>query len=65
VTELGLEVLRTGEEIFDGLREQWSQQIGAGAFETFERHLTSLVGAQPVRFDTPGWLARDLGSRLE
>jgi DNA-binding MarR family transcriptional regulator len=65
VTELGLEVLRTGEEIFDGLREQWSQKIGASAFETFETHLTSLVGAQPVRFDTPGWMARDLGSRLE
>lgn len=61
VTELGLDVLRTGEEIFDGLREQWSQSIGTSEFERFEAHLTSLVGAQPVRFDTPGWMARDLG----
>ncbi|GAA0946397.1 MarR family winged helix-turn-helix transcriptional regulator [Pseudonocardia zijingensis] len=58
VTELGLEVLRTGEEIFDELRAQWARKIGAADFEAFEAHLSALVGAQPVRFDTPGWLAR-------
>jgi DNA-binding MarR family transcriptional regulator len=58
VTELGLEVLRTGEEIFDELRAQWARKIGDADFEAFEAHLSALVGAQPVRFDTPGWLAR-------
>jgi DNA-binding MarR family transcriptional regulator len=61
VTPLGLDVLRTGEAIFDELRVTWEQQIGAGQLETLEMHLTALVGAVPVRFDTPGWMARDLG----
>ena len=29
--------------------------------EGTENHLTALVGAQPVRFDTPGWMAHDVG----
>ena len=61
VTPLGFEVLRTGETIFDELREQWARQIGPAELETLEAHLAALVGAQPVRFDTPGWIARDLG----
>ncbi|MEV4704340.1 MarR family winged helix-turn-helix transcriptional regulator [Actinoplanes sp. NPDC049316] len=61
VTPLGFEVMRHGEEIFDDLRRRWEQQIGAAQLETFEKHLTALVGAQPVRFDTAGYLARDLG----
>ena len=31
VTALGFDVLRTGEAIFDELRAQWAQRIGAGA----------------------------------
>jgi hypothetical protein len=54
-------VLRTGEAIFDELRAQWEQQIGAGEFNTFEKHLAERVSALPARFDTPGWIARDLG----
>jgi DNA-binding MarR family transcriptional regulator len=51
VTELG----------FDVLRHQWAQRIGAAELESIEDHLTALAGAQPVRFDTPGWIARDVG----
>ena len=36
-------------------------RIGAAELEGIENHLTALVGAQPVRFDTPGWIARDVG----
>ncbi|MGE0300524.1 MarR family winged helix-turn-helix transcriptional regulator [Pseudonocardia sp.] len=61
VTELGLEVLRTGEEIFDELRDTWAQRIGAEELDTFESQLATLVGTLPVRFDTPGWIARELG----
>jgi DNA-binding MarR family transcriptional regulator len=61
VTELGFEVLHQGEAIFDELRDQWERQIGAAELEAFEAHLSALVGRQPVRFDTPGWIARDLG----
>jgi DNA-binding MarR family transcriptional regulator len=61
VTELGLDVLRQGEAVFDELREQWAQRIGAAEMASIEDHLTALIGAQPVRFDTPGWIARDIG----
>src|SRR5262245_29760696 len=54
VTELGHEVMRTGEAIFNGLRERWARQIGAAELVTLEQHLATLVGARPVRFDTPG-----------
>ena len=61
VTPLGLEVLRQGEAIFDELRDQWERQIGPAQFESLETHLAALVGDQHVRFDTAGWMSRDLG----
>jgi DNA-binding MarR family transcriptional regulator len=61
VTALGFDVMRQGEEVFDELRDQWARQIGADELDRIEDHLTALVGAQPVRFDTPGWIARDTG----
>jgi DNA-binding MarR family transcriptional regulator len=64
VTPLGFDVLRTGEAIFDELREQWAQKVGAAELETFQAQLTALVGAVPVRFDTPGWITRDLGEPI-
>ena len=62
VTALGYEVMHQGEEIFDELRGRWQQQIGPAALESLEAHLAALVGtASPIRFDTPGWMNRDLG----
>ncbi|MBM2622846.1 winged helix-turn-helix transcriptional regulator [Actinoplanes sp. LDG1-06] len=61
VTPLGHEVMTVGESIFDDLRERWKTQIGAAELETLEKQLTALIGPQAVRFDSPGWLARDLG----
>ena len=61
VTALGFDVMRQGEAVFDQLRDQWAEQIGAAELHRIEDHLTALVGAQPVRFDTPGWIARDVG----
>ena len=61
VTALGLDLLRQGEAIFDELRDQWAQQIGLTDLENLETQLAALVGAQPMRFDTPGWLTQDLG----
>ena len=63
VTELGFEVMRVGEEIFDELRARWERQIGAAELAGLEAQLTALVGAGPIRFDTPGWMARDLGEK--
>jgi len=61
VTPLGFEVLRQGEEIFDGLRRQWEQQIGRDQLDALEQNLHVLVGDSPLRLDTPGWLAREVG----
>ena len=60
VTPLGFDVLRTGEAIFDELRDRWAQQIGAEALEVLEQQLATLVGAPSGPFDTPGWMMRDL-----
>ena len=64
VTPLGFEVMHQGEAIFDELREQWQRQIGPAELETLETHLTELAGTPPVRFDTPGWMSRDLGEPI-
>ena len=60
VTPLGFEVMRRGEAIFDELRTRWEQQIGAAELAGLEGRLAQLVGPAPIRFDTPGWIARDL-----
>ena len=60
VTPLGFEVLRQGEAVFDELRVRWEQKIGAAELASLEGRLTQLVGTGPIRFDTPGWIARDL-----
>jgi hypothetical protein len=54
-------MLRQGETIFDELRDQWAQRIGITELENFEAQPAAMVGAPPVRFDTPGWLTQDLG----
>ena len=60
VTEHGLAMLRDGEEILAGLREQWEQQAGAEALAQVETTLRQLVGNNGGRLDTPAWLARGL-----
>jgi DNA-binding MarR family transcriptional regulator len=60
VTPLGFEVMRRGEAIFDELRSRWERQIGAAELASLEGRLAQLVGAVPIRFDTPGWIARDI-----
>src|SRR6202050_2891446 len=64
VTPLGFEVLRTGEAIFDELRDQWERQIGPAQLENLETHLTELGGDPPVRFNTPGGMSGALGEPI-
>lgn len=59
VTELGQEVIRTGEAIFDELRHSWEREIGPEAMATLEEQLARMVGDEPIRLDAPGWVARD------
>jgi DNA-binding transcriptional ArsR family regulator len=53
-------MLREGEEIFDKLRGQWEEQVGAGPVAQVETTLRQLVGNGGGRLDTPAWLARGL-----
>lgn len=59
VTPRGLEMLRIGEAIFDQLREQWKQRIGAVELARLEKNLAALVGDAPASWDTPGWLVQN------
>lgn len=59
VTDLGYEVMRQGETIFDELRGQWERQIGSAQLQSLEVHLATLVGASPIRFDLSGSTARE------
>ena len=53
------EAIQTLLERLLSLVEQ--QQKKLDRLESIENHLTALIGVQPVRFDTPGWIARDVG----
>jgi DNA-binding MarR family transcriptional regulator len=59
VTDLGREVMRAGEAIFDDLRQEWEGRIGRAELATLEQHLTALVGPSPIRLDAPGWVAAE------
>ena len=60
VTALGFEVMREGEAVFDELRNKWKRMIGTKQLERLESDLAALVGASPVRVETPGWIAHSL-----
>jgi DNA-binding MarR family transcriptional regulator len=64
VTDRGFAMLREGEAIFDELRDQWQQRIGPAKLAELESLLTELIGTEPIRLDTPGWLSRDLGESI-
>ena len=60
VTSVGFDVMRAGETVFDELRDEWKRKIGAKRLERLEFDLACLVGASPVRVDTPGWITHSL-----
>jgi DNA-binding MarR family transcriptional regulator len=60
VTARGFEVMRVGEAVFDELRDDWKQKIGAQQLERLESDLATLVGASTVRIESPGWIAHGL-----
>ena len=59
VTDHGLAMLSEGAGIFDQLREQWAQQVGASQLAQVEATLRQLVG-NTGQLDPPAWLARGL-----
>lgn len=59
VTARGWEVMRDGEAIFDRLRAEWEQELGAEALATLEGELEAFVGDAGVRPDDAGWVAAE------
>lgn len=57
VTARGLDVLREGEAVFEGLRTSWEEKLGAAELARLETNLARLVGA--VDADAPGWAGDD------
>ena len=62
VTDLGHEVMREGERIFDELRNTWGEQVGHKQLAQLEEQLTAFVGDSPIRLEAPGWVSREPGS---
>jgi len=60
VTPLGVQVMQTGEAIFDELRQAWALQLGSAELETLEAQLKNFVGGAPIRSEAPGWVALQL-----
>ena len=52
--------MRVGEAVFDELRDKWKRKIGAKQLERLESDLAAVVGAAPIRVDSPGWIAHSL-----
>ena len=55
VTDEGHALLRTGEQVFDDLRTQWAERIGAKELERLEEALSDLGIRIPTHFDAPGY----------
>jgi len=55
VTDNGYALLRTGEQVFDELRVQWAERIGATELERLEEALSDLGIRIPTHFDVPNY----------
>lgn len=60
VTDRAHAMLHEGGSIFDEMREQLAERVGEGRLAEVEKALRLLVGGNAVRFDIPGFIARDL-----
>jgi DNA-binding MarR family transcriptional regulator len=59
VTELGHQATTEGEAIFDELRAQWADRIGAEALDRLEAQLVEFVGDDGIRLEKPGAASAD------
>jgi hypothetical protein len=56
--------MSVGEAVFDELRDKWMRKIGTKQLERLEADLAALVGASPVRVESPGWIANSLDETI-
>ncbi len=59
VTDLGHQVMREGESIFDDLRRAWADQLGHDQLAHLEAQLTAFVGDDTIRLESPGWISEE------
>jgi DNA-binding MarR family transcriptional regulator len=57
VTERGHDLVRTGQQVFDELRDRWAERIGVAELEQLEAALVDLGIQVPTRFDASGWMS--------
>ncbi|MEU5911131.1 MarR family transcriptional regulator [Micromonospora sp. NPDC047527] len=55
VTPRGADGLRRSAEIFDRLREQWVDALGAQRVDAIEDDLRTMASTNWFRLDVPGW----------
>jgi DNA-binding MarR family transcriptional regulator len=58
VTDLGFDMMRQGETVFDELRTEWERQVGAAELAALEDRLAAFVGDDAIRLESPGWVAQ-------
>jgi DNA-binding MarR family transcriptional regulator len=55
LTERGVDALVQSEQIFNDLRRQWADRIGADRLSELESDLASLTPPETMPLDVPGW----------
>jgi len=61
VTDAGHDLLRTGDQVFDELRDRWAQRIGDQELDRLEDALAELGIRVPSQTELPSWLADTTG----
>lgn len=55
LTAHGEDMLRRSVGIFDALRAEWEQMLGAKRLRALEADLRTVTGGRALRLDVPGW----------
>lgn len=55
LTDRGVDVLTRSAAIFEQLRSQWAEDLGAKRLRELEADLRTMTPAETFRLDVPGW----------
>ncbi len=57
LTDRGLDCLTKSAHIFDRLRAEWAETLGAGRLRSMEEDLRKVASPDSARLDLPGWFS--------
>ncbi|MCG3757174.1 MULTISPECIES: MarR family winged helix-turn-helix transcriptional regulator [unclassified Amycolatopsis] len=57
LTDHGLDCLTKSAQIFDQLRAEWAETLGAGRLRSMEEDLRKVASPESARLDLPGWFS--------